>query len=373
MTAFALLIFIGGCVISLQWYIGIRRLPVISNYPSDCLRDLPSVTVIVAARDEEKNIYDSVYTLLNQTYCHLEIIVVNDRSTDHTLSLLNKLKASHINHDKLKIITISHLPAGWLGKNHALYQGFLQSKGEILLFTDGDIFFTKETLKRTVNYLISYNLDHLTLIPENKGGTLPYRAFHSYWSIIGIWNFIQLNHAGVGAFNMIRASVYRKIGTHESVALSPDDDLKLGKLVVSKGFRQQLGLGKYLVSVQWYQNIPEVIHGLEKNLFAFMRYRVLYVVLFSIVIFLFHVIPFIGLFTASFFAQLTFAAVISLYALMFTINARIFNDSSWFFLWVPINAFIFIFCLCRSAYKTIRNGGITWRGTRYPLKDSRKK
>lgn len=261
----ALFVFLGSLLIAFQWYSGCRKLVILDTYPPNIpTLQLPFISVIVAAKNEENGIYKSIQSLLDQQYPSFEVIVVNDRSTDQTLPFLTQLKEKHRNRHKLTIITISSLPNGWLGKNHALYQGTKHASGEWFIFADGDVLFSKHALNKAVHCVTANQLDHLTIIPENIGGTLSYKAFHSYWSILGVWNFIQLKHAGVGAFNMIRSSVYEKIGTHRVLSMAPDDDLKLGKRVVQSGYKQKLGFGKKVIRIQWYENIPQVISGLEK-------------------------------------------------------------------------------------------------------------
>ncbi|WP_280770239.1 glycosyltransferase [Salipaludibacillus daqingensis] len=367
----SIFVFLGALFIFFQWYYGTKNLAILDNYPRHLPSSTPFISVIVAAKNEEKEIYKSIHSLLDQHYPSYEVIVTNDRSTDETLTFLKQLKETHRNRKKLTITTIHSLPHGWLGKNHALYEGTKLAKGEWLLFADGDVIFSKETLTKSVHCVTKNKLDHLTIIPENIGGSLAYRAFHSYWSILGVWNFIQLKHAGVGAYNMLRSSVYEKIGTHRSLAMVPDDDLKLGKRVVQTGYRQQLGFGKNLIRIQWYKNIPQVITGLEKNLFAFMRYSVFLVMLFSILLFMFHVLPFIGITSSDLLTRVFFLATIFIYATMYWYNKKFVKDSPWFFLFMPLNGLLFILCLCRSAFVTIKNGRIEWRGTHYSLKELR--
>jgi glycosyltransferase involved in cell wall biosynthesis len=358
-------------VISIQWYTGIRRMPFVRQ--TEIQKQLPSVTIIAAAKNEEKRIREAADSLLSLDYPDLEIVIVNDRSTDQTGEILQDVKKNHPAGSRLTIKTIQNLPEGWLGKNHALYIGAENSVSDWLLFTDGDIIFHPQALKYAASHAVNNNLDHLPLIPENEGGTVPYRAFHYYWSIIGIWNFIQLKHAGVGAFNFLRREAYETIGTHAAVKSAPDDDLKLGKTLVKAGYRQQLAFGMGLVFVQWYESVPEVINGLEKNLFAFMRYSTTLVLTFSTVIFLLHIFPFAVLFTAGFPSALIYAFILIVYAAMYFYNRKFAGDSPLFYFTLPLAALLFIYCLLRSAYKALRRGGIDWRGTTYSLKELKRK
>ncbi|QKS70551.1 glycosyltransferase [Paenalkalicoccus suaedae] len=373
MIFISIIVFVIATIVCIQWFIGIRKIPILNQITGNTLTKTTStVSMIVAARNEEKHIYEAVSTMLDQVYPHVEVIVVDDRSEDDTFRLLNELKATHKNRKRLRIVQVTSLPNGWLGKNHALYQGYLASKSDYLLFTDADITFHHRTLQKVMAYTDNMNIDHLALIPQNLKGTLFYRGFLSYWSILGVWNFIQLRHAGVGAFNLINRRVYEDIGTHIEVAMAPDDDLKLGKQVVKKGYRQQLGFGNGLVFVQWYENIPQVINGLEKNLFAFMRYNLGLAGFFSIAIILLHTSPFIAIFYTEGFTQLFLLAALLIYLFMYVFNQPYSNDSWLFFLLMPINGILFTYCLLRSAYKTLRQGGVKWRGTTYSMKDLRK-
>ena len=363
----SLFVLIGALAVSIQWFIGIRRMPRLDNEFVSQKQDGPSVSVIVAARNEERDIYATVSSLLAQSWKDVEVIVVNDRSTDQTAAFLDHLKKSHHQRRRLKILTITTLPDGWLGKNHAMYQGYQLATGQWLLFTDADVTFDKHAVTRAMNHAGRNVLDHLTLIPKNKGGTLLYRSFHAYWSILGIWNFIQLKHAGIGAFNLVRKSVYEQAGTHRSLALSPDDDLKLGKQIVKKGFRQQLGLGNGLIAIQWYASIPQVIRGLEKNLFAFMRYNTALVILFSLILILTHVLPFIGVWFREPLSALFFILTLIIYFLMYSYNQVRTGISKYYFFLMPVNGLLFTWALLRSCLKTLRHGAVSWRGTTYKL------
>jgi glycosyltransferase involved in cell wall biosynthesis len=359
-------------IISMQWFFGISKLPMLKNYSPE-EKNFPSVSIVVAAKNEEKRIKEAVSSMLNLDYPDLEIVVVNDRSDDATLDLLLQLQKEHPQSSRLMVHTVSSLPDGWLGKNHALQKGADLSSGSWILFTDADIIFDPSVLSRAVSLVSKKKLDHLALVPDNEGGTTAYRAFHNYWSILGMWNFIQLKHAGIGAFNFINRKVYSSVGEHRSLRTDPDDDLKLGKRIVKQGFRQKLGFGKDLVHVQWYENIPQVVNGLEKNLFAFMRYSIFASIFFSVLIFMLHVFPFAALFFTQASVFFIFFLIIALYTGMYAYNQRFTGENPILILTMPFCALLFIFCLLRSMFMTLKRGGVVWRGTLYPLKELRKK
>ncbi|RNA66829.1 glycosyltransferase [Alteribacter keqinensis] len=357
-------------MICLQWYCGIRKMPFITREPDPVSTDEALVSVIIAAKDEETEIESTLRSLMAQSYTNLEVIAVNDRSDDRTGAILDRLRGEF---PALQVIHIHELPTGWLGKNHALYKGYEQSRGDWLLYADADILFSEKAVADSLYFARTKSLDHLALLPENRGGTLPYRIFYTFWGIIGVWNFIAAGHAGVGAFNLMKRDVYKHAGTHKAIALRPDDDLKLGKTIVDAGYKQQLGFGNGIISIQWYETLKDMSLGLEKNLFAFMQYRLSFVLLATAGVLSFHVTPFILVFHPDVIVQLLSAAVVVLYVLMYVKNGRYFSHPWWYVCTVPFSALVFLYCLWRSMIKAYKNGGVEWRGTKYSLKELRQK
>jgi cellulose synthase/poly-beta-1,6-N-acetylglucosamine synthase-like glycosyltransferase len=133
--------------------------------------DWPHVSIIVPARNEEQGVRAAVESLLRQDYPALELVVVNDRSTDRTSAILAALAEEHPG--RLRVVMVTELPAGWLGKNHALLLGARQSSGAWLLFTDADVVFDPTCLRRAVAYAEAQGLDHLTMSPRLLA--------HGYW------------------------------------------------------------------------------------------------------------------------------------------------------------------------------------------------
>ena len=132
-------------VLSIQWFRGTRNVPLLRDFrKSDCMNRNPALSVILAARDEERSVKESVVSMLDQDYSGmLEVIAVNDRSTDRTGEILEELATKHP--DSLRVLNVESLPEGWLGKTHALYIGAAEATGEWLLFTDADVIFSAET------------------------------------------------------------------------------------------------------------------------------------------------------------------------------------------------------------------------------------
>src|SRR5258708_9656701 len=137
------------------------RLPWLSDAPPLPPGDSPLVSVIFAARDEAEKLHRAIETLLAQDYPRFEVVAVNDRSQDQTPAILHEFERAKPN---LKIIDIADLPRGWLGKPHALVAGFEQSQGEWLVFTDADVHFAPDVLRRAVALAQERQRDHLSLL-----------------------------------------------------------------------------------------------------------------------------------------------------------------------------------------------------------------
>ena len=130
---------------------------------------LPKISVIVPARNEEAQIRNGLCTLLQSTGVDLEIIAVEDRSTDSTGRIMDEIAATN---SRLKVIHITELPEGWLGKNHAMHVASEQATGELLLFTDGDIIYEPPAIEIAVRHFVRKKLQHLCLLPRMLPGSI---------------------------------------------------------------------------------------------------------------------------------------------------------------------------------------------------------
>jgi len=337
----------------------------------------PSVSIIVAARNEQRNIRAALQSLLDLDYPQLQLIIVNDRSDDNTGVILDQMAACD---PRLAIVHVSNLPCGWLGKNHALWVGSQQASGELLLFTDADVMMTPDTLARATSYLQQHSIDHLAATPEAR---MPSVFLNMFGATFGLffgmftrpWKAADPKsacHIGIGAFNLVRAEAYHQVGGHKTIALRPDDDLKLGKIIKKAGFRQRLVYGTGLISVEWYASVRELVLGLEKNVFAGTDYRLWLAasgVLFQLVASLWPYLALVVTEGATFAIYLTTVALISL---IVADGARFHGSSPWYALGFPLTVGLFTFIIIRTVICNLTQGGITWRGTFYPLSELRK-
>ena len=270
---FLLLILAAVLVVFIDVWNGMRKITPLGDVPPDESMPQPGVSVIIPALNEAEAIEPALTSVLGLDYENLQIIAVNDRSTDGTGQILDNMQCKD---SRLQVIHVEALPSGWLGKNHALMKGSTQATGDYLLFTDADIVFEESTLKRAMGHVLANRLDHLSMLFEVrvKSGLLAAMMIEFAAGLLfrfKPWKARNPNskrYMGIGAFNLVSAQAYHHIGTHEAIAMAPIDDILLGKCIKEKGFRQDCLTGYGYVAVEWYRSVPEMIKGLQKNIFA---------------------------------------------------------------------------------------------------------
>jgi cellulose synthase/poly-beta-1,6-N-acetylglucosamine synthase-like glycosyltransferase len=354
-------------------------LPLSSSAPSPEPRaasTLPSVSLIAPARNEERNIERAVRSLVQLDYPSLEITIVNDRSTDNTARILDALA---VEFPQLNVVHLTDLPPGWLGKNHALQLGADRSHGDWLLFTDADIVFEPTALRRAIRYCQENRVDHLAATPDTRMPSWLLQSFvvtfAIYFSIfVRIWSIRNPNstaHIGIGAFNLVRASVYRAVGGHHPIRMRPDDDLKLGKIIKLAGYRQDVVNGAGMIAVDWYGSIGEMIRGLEKNSFSATEYSIGLTVFSSLLSLLFNVWPFLAIFLVNSPTRWVYLAnCLTLWCMAiitaFGMNARLSTS-----LGFPLGVLLLVYVQWRTMLLNFYQNGIRWRDTHYTLAELR--
>lgn len=331
----------------------------------------PRVSIVVAARNEELHIRQAVASLLSQDYHDVELIVVEDRSTDRTGKLLDDMAAKT---PRVQVVHITDLPKGWLGKNHALNAGAAKATGDILLFVDGDIILERTAVSRAMAVMES-DADHVTIAPHMDLPSRMLQAVTTFFLTGGVialrlWDVSNPRSSafiGVGAFNMVRAKWYRDVGGHTRIAMRPDDDLMLGKLLKHSGARQRVLFGQEMVGVEWYRSIAEATQGFRKNAFASLQYSVVLFVVLVLLSLVTSVWPFVAVWITSGTTQLLYAVAIAGLLLGFAKTAREQQMPLWLTVLYPIAALIQLGMLTIAVTRTLAAGGIEWRGTFYPL------
>jgi len=353
---------------------GATKLPWVKDFKPAEDSACPAISLIFAARDEEEKLPAALRTLAALDYPHLEIIAVDDRSRDATGRMVDEFAAAH---QRFRAVHIRELPSGWLGKPHALQKAYETSTGEWLLFTDADVRFTPDALRRAVELAKERNLDHLTLIGdvemhgfwETTLITFFGLAFYLSTDVYRVSNPNSRAYVGMGAFQLLRRSTYETIGTHRRLAMEVVDDMKLGKLVKRSGFRSCVAIAQEYVSVRWHAGARNVIRGVTKNFFAAFGYNIAFAAVAVAGMLLLNVVPFIAVFTGHGWIRL-FSAIAVVVALCTHGSVDVVNRvSPLYALTHPIGAILFCYMIVRSAAVTLWQGGVTWRGTFYPLKE----
>jgi hypothetical protein len=353
---------LGLIVVAIEFARGNRSMRHLHSLPLATVT--PKVSVIVAARNEARKIEPALQSLLRRNYPNIEFIVVNDRSDDETGQILDRIAG-------IKVIHINGLPAGWLGKNHALHLGAQHATGEWLLFTDADVHMEPTAISRAMGYAT----DHLAVSPQiTMPGTLLQMFGGAFTIFFGLYakpwkarDPKSPRHIGIGAFNLVRAEVYRAIGGHTKIAMRPDDDMKLGKLIKKSGYRQDMLLGDGMLTVEWYSSLGELARGLEKNSFAGVEYNLWIVIASTIAQLTVFVWPVIALFVTSGATRWLNAGCLLMLAVLYMDNARFHGEKRWHWIGMPVTSVLFLYIIWRATLKTIINNGIDWRGTHYSL------
>ncbi len=336
----------------------------------------PVVSVIIAARDEEQRIGETLNRLLASDYPHLEVILANDRSTDGTADIAAAVAKDDA---RLHIVMIDEVPGGWLGKTNAMTQAASQATGEFLLFTDGDIQFSPDAIRLAIRYTVDRKLGHFCLFPSMETEGWSERVLVSFFAMLfafGTQPWLRSlrfpsAYYGIGAFNLVRRSAYDEVGGHHSIRLDILDDVKLGKLLFRHRVAADYLVAEDAVRVRWQASTWGVIQGLEKNAFASMSYSMIKMLGFSMFFGLVFFVPIIAACFVPLDSATGFVAVLVLLHVTFGRLSVAFGGTLSVMPGLILGAAGVLFAFWRSAFLTLRHGGVTWRDTFYSLKDLR--
>ncbi|HEY3054646.1 MAG TPA: glycosyltransferase [Thermoanaerobaculia bacterium] len=321
----------------------------------------PFVSIVIPARDEERDIERTVRALLVQDYSAFEVIVVDDRSTDSTGAILARIAAED---RRLVVVHGEEPPAGWLGKPWAMHQGSGRARGEMLLFVDADVHYAPGTLLTAVEQIEASGVAMLFLYPhfEMRGlwenAVMPAVPLTPFMFPLWLGERFPLPFLGLGGGtgNLIRRGEYDAVGGHEALCDAVVDDVGLAQHVRRNGHRTGVIRADRLVSVRMYHGLDEIVRGFTKNAFTAIGRSYLITATFVVILFVGHLLPFI----------LPLVAVVAL-----IIAARlIFFAAMRYPLWSavllhPLLAMIWIWIVIRSAWITGVRGELAWRGRTY--------
>jgi len=393
MTYFHWTIFhwIAGSILALVWFsrlldaaLGMSKVADISrpewNRQPATPSGNPPVSIIVPARNEEEHVERALGTLLNLDYDNYEVIAVNDRSTDRTGEVMDRMASTAEARGRLRVIHIAELPQGWLGKAHAMWSAARHATGDWLLFTDADVLFRPDVLARSMAYAESEAADHVVLFPRmimKSPGERIMIAFFQTLFVFGHrpWKVADpktKDHMGVGAFNLLRRRVYDAVGSYEALRFEVVDDMKLGKIVKNAGYAQRNVYGADLISLRWVKGAMGMVNNLTKNFFAIVSFQWWRALLSAFALAFLNLMPFFGIWLAQGWARLPYSVAL---ASIFAIYVGMSWESdipAYYFVLHPIGAALFVYIMLRSMVLTLTRGGVVWRGTFYSLSELRR-
>jgi glycosyltransferase involved in cell wall biosynthesis len=338
----------------------------------------PRVAIIVPTRNEENSIGHALERLLALDYQNYEVIAIDDRSTDRTGTIMDDVMASSAS--RLKVVHIRELPPGWMGKAHAMWTAARQTDADWLLFTDADVMFRPDCLRRAIAYSEAEPADHVVLLPRVIMKTFGEKMMVSFFQLLFVfghrpWKVADpkaKDHIGVGAFNLVRRSAYEAIGTYKALRFEIVDDMKFGKVIKKAGFRQRVVLGFGLIEIRWAHGARGVVNNLTKNFFAVMSFQVWRALGGSVVLAVMNLTPFVGAIFVSGRARLAYAMALGCMFALYVGAWRRDRIPPWYFFLHPVSTVLFIYTVLRSMCVTLWNGGVEWRGTFYSLEELRK-
>lgn len=252
------------------------------------------VSVLVPARNEEKNISDCIKCIINQDYKNIEVIILDDNSTDNTYKIVSEFVNS-----KIKMLQGEPLPQNWLGKNWACHQLSQQANGEYFLFIDADVELKENVISSAVWELENSNAVLLSIFPTQKIKTLGEHL------IVPLMNWLLLTFlplkfvyssrsqsfvAANGQFMLWRKTAYQELGGHQTVKNKVVEDMELARLAKRNNLKIKTILGGNLVFCRMYNSFDEAYYGFQKNFYP--GFSVNYYIFTIIILFIFIVFTF---------------------------------------------------------------------------------
>lgn len=335
----------------------------------------PSVSILLPARNEASRVLrNNAESLLAQSYCNLEIIAVDDRSTDQTLDILKDV--SSVDSDRFTIITGKEPPSGWMGKIFALHQAKQASSGEWLISVDADVIYSAEIISAALSFAHEHNLDALSLLPHVK--------MESYWESVVIpavsWlslmrvSTTQANRKtsnacfGYGNFILFKKNAHDAIGGFEAYRDNILDDCVIMEMLKSRGYNVMVADGSKLMYSRMYSNLREIVLGFAKNSFAALRFsvpRTLGVIFSEVFFILFPLlyIPYSLLHNGPIMTPSIFAATIAVllfFLTMFLFGMKMKADAKFYFFY-PLGHVISIAIVGYSMLSFLAGKGVPWK------------
>lgn len=375
----ALLILIA--ILWINFYLNYFSIKSLTNANNNNFSSKPLISILVPARNEARNIGNCVISLLAQDYDHIEIIVLDDESSDETADIIKTLIDKEIinkaGNNRLNLIKGQPLPAGWVGKCWACHQLSAYAQGEWLLFTDADTKFAPQAVSTALAFALNKKADLLSILPRQLADNgavkliMPLLYFILYTLLPGAL-LERVNEASIsaaiGQFLLFRKTAYQTIKGHQGVFNSIIEDLDLAKNIKRTHQRLVLADGNKLIQCRMYEDLNELIKGFTKNFFASFSFSIIKLGAFMIFNLLVYILPWILLIINFITHQFnnTILLVTILLPFILRLNlARRHPSNLWAILLHPIATLIMIGIAGNSIIKIITGHGVEWKGRSY--------
>lgn len=331
---------------------------------------LPALSLVVAARDEEHAIGPALNSILELDYPDLEIILVDDRSTDRTAEIARAVQNAHPRGDRLRLIENRELPSGWLGKVHAQHLGARAASHPLILLTDADVLFSRQALRRAVTAQQVLGADHLAVLPRLITQSFWESTVGAYLECLVLTLFrpsslhrSRYRFIGVGAFALLTRDTLSQVDWLKPVRLQVIDDGSLGLMVKARRGRQFVLLGQQDLALRWFSGLTGFLKGIEKNAYAAVGYNRRLALATALAL------------TAPCWALLWLSSVclcwgLAAYGLMTLLGllaGRGQKRPVWTAFTLPLGGFVVAWAFLRSAALTEKRQAVVWRDTVYSL------
>jgi GT2 family glycosyltransferase len=339
---------------------------------------MPSLVVVVPAKDEAENLRATLDALAAQMYPRLRVMVVDDRSTDATGAIAEEYAARYP--ERIEALHVVDLPEGWMGKTWAMEAATQQCREvDYLLFTDADVLLSPSVVMRALAYAEETEADHVVVMPTPQVKTRGEGIVLGFFVVFATWAsrpwrvaepLSRRDTVGVGAFNLVRRESFDLLGGWFPQRLAVAEDVTLGLRFKAAEMRQRVAFAPHHVLVHWAPGMRGIIRVLTKNIFSAVNFNPLLLLGGVAWIFVFFVMPVIGLFW-----WVTLIPCL-LVMLAIAVSYREMGRASgmdarygWLF---PAGAAALMFAMLRSMVVVMARRGVVWRGTFYGLGELRR-
>lgn len=329
----------------------------------------PKLSVIIPARDEAAKLDAALDAKLKSDYPEIEFILIDDRSSDGTGEIIDRAAAAD---RRVKTLHVTALPPGWLGKVNALNKGAAAATGEWLLFSDADVHFGRDALKKAVYYAEQNGLDHLGVMPEIWTDSfiiavmlVPMLDTALRWAS---WRSdVKSKRAvGIGAFNMVRSRTFRKTPGFEYLRLEVIDDMGLGLMMKESGFKGAAVHGRDCVGLCFLKNLREARSSCDKGVFAGIGFSYAIALLAFCGVLFIDVLPFALAFFSGPAGKIA-VCVCCVAIVKCLLSSKSNNRPLLPAFFLPVGSLLGAYFLLHAMLVTFAAGGVRWRDTVYPL------